>query len=111
MSARLAAGLEAAALIRRCEAEGGFASVLHRGDSERGSLLLLVAEKGRHFTALERRLTPDGTYCWTRVGPAPESEFPEIREFLSKRRKFDPDLWVLELDIPDAERFIAETND
>ena len=111
MTARLSAGLEAAALIRRCEAEGGFATVLNRGDEERGALLVLMSEKGRHYTGLERQLAPDGAYRWARVGPPPESEFPEIRDFVTKRRKFDPDLWCLELDIPDAERFIAEMSD
>lgn len=111
MTARLAAGLEASGLIRRCEAAGGFGTVVHKGDDERGSLLLLISEKGSHFTTLERQLGADGQYRWARLGPAPESKFPEIREFLDKRLRFDPDQWVLELDIPDGERFIAEMTD
>ena len=33
----------------------------------------------------------------------------ELRAFLAKRMRFDPDLWIVELDIADPERFIAET--
>ena len=34
---------------------------------------------------------------------------PKFRDFLAKRTRFDPDLWAIELDIADPERFIAET--
>ena len=34
----------------------------------------------------------------------------EFKTFLERRRKFDPDLWILELDIASAERFAAEMN-
>ena len=33
----------------------------------------------------------------------------EIADFLARRARFDEDLWAIELDIADAERFIAET--
>ncbi|MFL6730111.1 MAG: DUF1491 family protein, partial [Sphingomicrobium sp.] len=33
----------------------------------------------------------------------------EVAAFLAKRLRFDPDLWAIELDIADPERFIAET--
>jgi hypothetical protein len=33
----------------------------------------------------------------------------EISKFLASRARFDEDLWAIELDIADAERFIAET--
>ena len=34
---------------------------------------------------------------------------PEIADFLAKRARFDEDLWAIELDIAEPERFIAET--
>ncbi len=33
----------------------------------------------------------------------------EIADFLARRTRFDDDLWAIELDIADPERFIAET--
>ena len=111
MDDRLPAGLEVAALRRRAEAEGGFAAVLHKGDENRGSILLLIAEKGRHFCCLERLLDLDKGYVWQRSGPTADAEMAEIRDFVANRRKSDPDLWAIELDIADGERFVAETTE
>lgn len=108
MSQRLPAHVESTALMRRIEAEGGFATLLAKGDPDRGSLLLQINEKGRYVCYLERQLTVSGSYQWVRCGPPQESETPEIRDFYAKRRRFDEDLWAIELDIADAERFIAE---
>ncbi len=104
---RLAASVEASALMRRVDADGGFATILAKGDAERGSLLLVVTERGRHVAMLERMLNAKGEYSWHRSGP--ESGAPPPAEWLQKRRRSDEDLWLIELDVPDAERFIAET--
>ena len=61
---RLAASVEASALMRRVTADGGFATILAKGDAERGSLLLIVTERGRHVAVLERMLNASGTYSW-----------------------------------------------
>jgi hypothetical protein len=97
------------AILRRSDAEGGFATILRRGDRERGSLLLLVGSRGLHTACLERVLTLDGTYAWQRVGPGESASSAEIADFLARRTRFDEDLWAIELDIAEAERFIAET--
>jgi hypothetical protein len=106
---RLPPRLEVPALIRRAETQGGFATVLHRGDPESGAVLLLVSSRGRHFGGLERVLGAGGGYQWRTVGPAESAESAEVAAFLAKRRQFDPDLWAVELDIAQPERFIAET--
>jgi len=95
--------------LRRVAAGGGFAAVMKKGDAERGSLLLFISNRGVHWACLERVLTFDGTYRWERVGPAESASSPEIADFLARRTRFDEDLWAVELDIADAERFVAET--
>ena len=105
---RLAAGFEAGALIRRAESESGFGMVIHKGDAERGSLLLVVLERGQHRAFVERSLSTGGIYAWGLTGPTAEDP-NRLADFVAKRRKSDPDCWVIELDIPSAERFIAET--
>ena len=109
MAERLPAHFEATGLVRRAEAEGGFGTVIKRGDSERGALVLLVSQRGRHRACLERALGPNGAYRWQLVGPAAEAEPAELAEWSQKRVRFDEDLWLIELDVPDPERFIAET--
>jgi hypothetical protein len=82
---------------------------MRKGDEERGSLLLFVSSRGAHVTTLERILQLDGTYSWQRIGPAESAGSAEIGDFLARRARFDEDLWAIELDIADPERFIAET--
>ena len=109
MSERLPASVEAAGLIRRAEGSGDFAAVIKKGDPDRGAILLMVSSRGRHVACLERMLSLDGGYQWHIVGPSESAGSEEIGEFLGKRTRFDADLWAIELDIADAERFIAET--
>ena len=109
MSERLPAHVEVGAILRRAAAAGGFATVIRRGDAERGAVLMLVSSRGRHIACLERVLAPDSTYRWQCVGPAESASSVEIGDFLARRARFDEDSWVIELDIADAERFIAET--
>jgi hypothetical protein len=106
---RLPAHLEVAAILRRGEAGGGFATVLRKGDPERGALLLVISSRGRHFACLERMLSFDGTYAWQASGPGDSASSAEVNDFIARRARFDEDLWALELDIVEPERFIAET--
>src|SRR6476660_8840910 len=88
---------------------GDFAAVMRRGDPDRGSLLILVGSRGRHVACLERMPTLEGEYRWKASGPNENAEPQEVAGFLAKRARFDDDLWAIELDIADPERFIAET--
>jgi hypothetical protein len=108
LSDRLPASLEAAALIRQVESAGGFAIVAKRGDPDRGALVLQVIERGVPKAWLERRMGTDFAYRWSieSDGEAPTSE--KFRKLSAERTRFDPDCWLIELDIPDAERFVAE---
>ena len=107
--ARLTPGTEAAALVRRAEAQGDFATILRKGDPDRGALLLVISSRGRHVGCLERVLDLDGNYAWRTAGPAESANPAEVSDFLDRRTRFDEDLWLIELDIAQAERVIAET--
>ncbi len=109
MTERLPSHLEATALIRRAEAEGGFGMVLRRGDPDRGALILFVARRGAHEACFERALAPDGIYRWEQVGPTAGADGTALADWSQKRVRFDEDLWLIELDIADPQRFIAET--
>lgn len=113
MNARLATSVLASGLVRKAESEGGFAALLARGDPTAGSLIVILAERGRVQAILERILQPDGLYKWQPTGGQTIEDInktPDVPAFVARRRRFDPDLWVLELDIPSAERFAAEMN-
>ena len=106
---RLKPSVEVGALIRRAEATGGFGTVLHSGDPERGSLLMVITSRGRNVAIRERVLGAGANYVWQPCGPGDEANPTEVAQFLARRTRFDPDSWLIELDIAEPERFIAET--
>jgi len=106
---RLTSAVLATALLRRAEQIGGFGVVLAKGDAMAGAIAVILAEKGRKACFLERRLQADGSYSWQASRQDVENE-QDFNSFLERRRKSDPDLWILELDIASAERFAAEMN-
>ena len=106
---RLPAHLEVAGIVRRAQMAGDFAIVMRKGDPERGSLLLVISSRGRHVGCLERVLSFEGAYSWQPTGPSESAGSREVADFLARRARFDEDLWAVELDIADPERFIAET--
>jgi hypothetical protein len=106
---RLSASLEAAAIMRRAEGEGGFATIVRKGDPDRGALTLLVTQRGAIAGVLERQMAADYNYQWANLSADRPFDEAAWRDFLEKRVNFDPDFWAIELDVADAERFIAET--
>lgn len=109
MEPRLASSVLVSSLLRRAESQGGFGAVLAKGDSTAGSIGVILLEKGRKVRFLERLLLPDGSYSWQEARQGAENE-EDFQKFLDRRRKFDPDMWLIELDIASAERFAAEMN-
>jgi hypothetical protein len=107
VSARLASGALVNALIRRVSREGGFAAVLARGDETAGAILIVAQDRGADIRVWERGIGPDGRVALIATGPSGESQ--AVADYWMMRRRGDPDLWVVELDIAQAERFAAET--
>ena len=107
MSVRIASEVLVSALLHMAERDGGFGTVIARGDASAGAILILLAERGRPVGVLERLLQPNGAYSWDSPLKGGQNE-DELNKFLERRRRFDPDSWVVELDIASAERFAAE---
>ncbi len=98
------------ALIRRVGLEGGNAVIVAKGDATSGSIMLICMDKGVRTSFRERLLGSGETYEWAVVGPGPEASEDAVATWLERRRLRDPDLWIVELDIPNAQRFAAETS-
>lgn len=105
MAARLAAGMLVSALIRRAEQLGGNGAVLAKGDATAGALLIQLADRGVPGPLLERRLDPQGDYRWSPTGP---EDVEQRGDYIARRRRGDPDLWVLELDVPDGMQLVED---
>lgn len=106
MTARLAAGVLVNALVRRVGQAGGFAAILAKGDATAGAIIVVTQDRGRNARLWERGIGPTGNVELIAIGP--EGDAQALTDYWMKRRRNDPDLWVVELDIPQAERFAAE---
>lgn len=95
--------------MRRVQAEGGFAAVLKKGDPDRGSLTLIVRERGEFRGLLERAMAADFRYRWALSRADERLEPEELSQIIAAKQRFDADFWLIELDIAEPERFIAET--
>lgn len=106
--ARLPAHVETAGIIRAVEGAGGFAMVIAKGERDAGTILLLCCERGTEDRAWERMPHPDGSRKWTLVKRQNPENPQEFADWIDRRRRQDPDLWVVELDIVNPERFIEQ---
>lgn len=109
MMARLTSAMLVSALVRRVNQEGGSAMILAKGDATAGGILCVAYHKGTNPRFFERGLGPRGEPALIRSGPQDIGDEQAVSDYWQRRRTFDSDLWVIELDIADAERFAAET--
>lgn len=105
MTGRLPTHLVVSALLRRVNDAGGIAVVRARGDADSGAILVLL-EQEAHF--VERATGPDGGAILVTSGPKAGSD-ESLDDYWRRRRRNDPDSWVVALDIADGQRFAAET--
>ncbi len=103
MLPRLASSVKVSALLRRVGSAGGFGVVVARGDDTAGSIAIVARDRGA-MALLQPALGESGDYRWIEAATG-----DAITGWIERNRRNDPDLWILELDIPDAARFIAET--
>ncbi len=112
---RLRTDIFVSALLRRVFAKGDFAAVEKKGAEQAGAIFIR-----QHFR--------DGLE--TLYGPAPQSFFDEessgerlfearleradadaVRQMLERERKFDPDLWIVELEADDVAGIVPVTEE
>jgi hypothetical protein len=107
---RLPAVLEVAALIRLVEAKGGFGLVVHRGEPDSGTILIVIADihgfGQSNAQVYERLPRPDGTRGWTLSKSQDHQNQTEFERYLHRRTAQDRDLWIVELTIAEGEQFI-----
>ena len=108
-TARVPAQLEVSGLIRRVAAAGGFATVLKRGERDAGTILVVLREPGANPRLFERMPMVDGTRPWRETRTQQSDNQGEFEDYLARRRAQDPDIWLIELDVPNPERFIYES--
>lgn len=106
MSVRLPAKLEVSALVRQAESAGGFGAVLHKGEAESGTILVVLVENQQDARLFERMPRLDGTRGWTCSKVQTIDNKQEFEDYLQRRKRQDPDVWIVELIVADGERLI-----
>ncbi|QGN54878.1 DUF1491 family protein [Novosphingobium sp. Gsoil 351] len=107
--ARLPTHLEVAGLMRRVAGAGGFATIIAKGERDAGTILLVLRDSRTNPTLYERMPQPDGIRAWTLNRTQDPENKTEFDEYLTRRAAQDDDLWIVELDVPNPERFIRDS--
>ncbi len=107
MDDRIPAHLEISGLIRAVGAAGGFATVLATGERDAGTILVICCESGVNGRIYERMPQIDGTRKWTLTRQQDPENPADFSDYYQRRKRQDADLWIVELDIANGERFIG----
>lgn len=108
---RLKSELWVKAHLRRCFAEGLFGAATRKGAGEAGTIFIIINRLDG--TGLLFGPPPGSAYdengrrLWRRETPEPES-LTAIAAWLEKQIKFDPDIWILEIEDRKGTGFLEE---
>lgn len=106
MQSRLNSSLWVAAHVRTCFVNDCPAFIIARGDDERGGILIKLDQFEAGVTLFERTSDFEGRLCWRQIATGLSAS--EARDRVAKKRAFDEDLWVIEIEdirqtyVPDA---------
>jgi hypothetical protein len=93
---RLATGIWVAAYLKRLEALAISAYVAARGDENAGAVLVKVATLDGRASLYHRSFDlSSGERAWAVLAEGPEAE---IDAALTRQRRYDPDLWAIEVE-------------
>src|ERR1700761_8785966 len=104
---RLKAGIFVRATIRRAETEGASAFIVRKGAEEAGAVILTIARLDGQALLLNQARDGKGELVWARPLGDWVTE-NRARDWLAKQVKFDPDLWILEIEDRQGRAFVDE---
>ncbi len=94
--------------MQLARAGGGFATVLAKGEHDAGTILIVTLCRGRDGVLYERMPQLDGSRKFIAAKRENPENPQEFSEYLARRRNQDRDMWLIEVDIADPERFVAQ---
>ena len=93
------------ALLRRASLSGAFATIAHKGDEDRGDVVVKVTSERGKARLYAPAFNPEGPTEFERLAVETEAEADEL---VGKRRKMDRDLWVIEIEDREGRHFLVE---
>jgi hypothetical protein len=107
MTPRLKAGIFVRAVIRRAEVAGAQAYVVRKGSEEAGAVVLKIARLDGTSLVLSQARRGEGELVWVKpLGDASDDE--QARAYFERQIKFDPDLWIVEIEDRQGRTFVDE---
>jgi hypothetical protein len=107
MIPRLKAGIFVRALIRRAEVAGAAAFVVRKGSEEAGAVFLKIARLDGTSLVLSQARRGEGELVWVKpLGDAADDA--KAAGYFDKQVKFDPDLWIVEIEDRQGRTFVDE---
>ncbi|HTW36406.1 MAG TPA: DUF1491 family protein [Rhizomicrobium sp.] len=108
MIPRLKAGIFVRALIRRAEVAGAAAFVVRKGSEEAGAIVLKIARlDGTCLVLSQARRGGEGELVWVKpIGDTADDE--TASKYFEKQMRFDPDLWIVEIEDRQGRTFVDE---
>jgi hypothetical protein len=104
---RLKAGIFVRALIRRVQVVGASAFVIRSGAEEAGSIILRIAKLDGSMLVLNQARNAKGELVWAQpLGGWVDEK--RVGEWCDKQVKFDPDLWIVEIEDREGRAFVDE---
>ena len=95
---RLATGIWVSAYLMRLSLEGIYAHVARKGDETAGAVAIKVATMNGRASFFSRSYGADGTAGWH--AQIEDGDEAEVDAALTRQRRYDPDLWVVEVEDP-----------
>jgi hypothetical protein len=103
MQPRLRSGIWVQALIRRYDSSAIPATIVRKGDSDSGAILIKLNRRESGCTVLTQARGEAGELIWLRgSGPAAVDE-ATADAYIARQAQRDPDLWVVEIEDPKGE--------
>ena len=103
---RLKSAIYVQALIRRAESSGASAYLVRRGAEEAGAVFLKVNRLDGTCTVLSPARRGEER-VWTKpLGDAADDT--RSAEYLAKQVRFDPDIWIVEIEDRSGRTFVDE---
>ena len=107
MIPRLKAGIFVRALIRRAEVAGAAAFVVRKGAEEAGAILLRISRLDGHSCVLSQARRGEGELVWVKpLGDAADED--AVAKYFTRQTRFDPDLWIVEIEDREGRAFVDE---
>jgi hypothetical protein len=104
---RLKAGIFVRALIRRAEVAGASAFIVRKGAEEAGAVILTLSRLDGTCLLLNQARNGKGELVWAR--PLGDwGDEAKARTWLDKQIRFDPDLWIVEIEDRQGRAFVDE---